>query len=93
MTVRDDFPIDELAGILPLAIGDRLAEMLSRSEFNTLTQLADAGAGRNSLRALASDLGDLEAWPRCSGTRRNAREFPSMACRKRSPRRWAPRVD
>ena len=66
MTTNDDFAIDALAGFLPLAARDRLAETLSAAEIDTLAHLAKAGTGPNSLRALASDLAYLEAWARAS---------------------------
>ncbi|BBU64276.1 integrase (plasmid) [Methylosinus sp. C49] len=66
MTIGDDFAIDALAGFLPLAARDRLAETLTAAEIDTLTHLAKAGTGPNSLRALASDLAYLEAWARAS---------------------------
>jgi hypothetical protein len=66
MTSSDDFAIDALAGFLPLAARDRLAETLTAAEIDTLTHLARAGTGPNSLRALASDLAYLEAWAHAS---------------------------
>ncbi|ATQ70798.1 integrase (plasmid) [Methylosinus trichosporium OB3b] len=66
MTSSDNFAIDALAGFLPLAARDRLAETLTAAEIDTLTHLAKAGTGPNSLRALASDLGYLEAWARAA---------------------------
>ncbi|ATQ70601.1 MULTISPECIES: site-specific integrase [Methylosinus] len=66
MTIGDDFAIDALAGFLPLSARDRLAETLTAAEIDTLTHLAKAGTGPHSLRALASDLGYLEAWARAS---------------------------
>jgi integrase len=66
MTSNDDFGIDALAGFLPIAARDRLAETLSEAEIDTLTHLAKTGTGPNSLRALASDLAYLEAWARAS---------------------------
>ncbi|MBM3654447.1 MAG: integrase [Alphaproteobacteria bacterium] len=66
MTSADEFAIDALAGFLPLAARDRLAETLSQAEIDTLTHLAKSGTGPNSLRALASDLAYLEAWSRAS---------------------------
>lgn len=62
----DAFADDALAGFLPLAARDRLAETLTAAEIDTLTHLARAGAGPNSLRALASDLAYLEAWARAA---------------------------
>jgi integrase len=66
MTIDADFAIDALAGLLPLAARDRLAETLTAAEIDTLTHLAKAGTGPNSLRALASDLAYLEAWARAT---------------------------
>jgi integrase len=66
MTSNDDIPIDALAGLLPMAARDRLAETLTPAEIDTLTHLAKTGTGPNSLRALASDLAYLEAWARAS---------------------------
>ena len=66
MTSESDFAIDELAGLLPLAARDRLAEPLTLAEIETLTHLAKTGTGPNSLRALASDLAYIEAWSRAS---------------------------
>ena len=62
----DDFAIDALAGFLPMATRDRLAETLTPAEIDTLTHLAKTGTGPNSLRALGSDLAYLEAWSRAS---------------------------
>ena len=66
MKPGDDLAIDALAGFLPLAARDRLAETLTRAEIDTLAHLAKTGKGPNSLRALASDLAYLEAWARAS---------------------------
>jgi integrase len=66
VTTGDEFAIDALAGFLPMAARDRLAETLSEAEIDTLTHLAKTGTGPNSLRALASDLAYLEAWARAS---------------------------
>ncbi len=41
---------------------ERLAVLLTDEDAATLKHLARAGMGRNTLRALASDLGYLEAW-------------------------------
>ena len=76
MTTGDDFAIDALAGFLPLAARDRLAETLTSAEIDTLTHLAKTGTGPNSLRALApispiSRLGRaLQRMRRSSGRRR-----------------------
>jgi len=66
MKPGDDFAIDALAGFLPMAARDRLAETLTPAEIETLTHLAKTGTGPNSLRALSSDLAYLEAWARAS---------------------------
>ena len=62
----DNFAIDPLARLLPLAARDRLADALGPAEIDTLAHLAKAGTGPNSLRAFASDLGYLEAWSRAA---------------------------
>ena len=62
----DNFASDPLAGLLPLAARDRLADALDPAEIDTLAHLAKAGTGPNSLRAFASDLGYLEAWSRAA---------------------------
>lgn len=62
----ESFPIDALAGLLPMAARDRLAEALDPAEIDTLAHLAKAGTGANSLRALASDLAYLEVWSRAA---------------------------
>jgi integrase len=62
----DNFASDPLAGLLPLAARDRLADALDPAEIDTLAHLAKAGMGPNSLRAFASDLGYLEAWSRAA---------------------------
>jgi len=41
---------------------DRLAQLLTDDDVETLKHLAREGRGENSLRALASDLAYLEAW-------------------------------
>ncbi|QGM99976.1 tyrosine-type recombinase/integrase [Methylocystis parvus] len=66
MKPSDDCPIDALAGLLPMAARDRLADALDPAEIDTLAHLAKAGTGANSLRALASDLAYLEAWSRAA---------------------------
>lgn len=54
--------LDTLAAVLPLHRRDRLAGILSDDDIDTLRLLVQAGIGANSLKALASDLGYLEAW-------------------------------
>jgi integrase len=51
-----------LAAILPLDRRDRLAQLLTDDDVETLKHLAREGTGENTLRALASDLAYLEAW-------------------------------
>ena len=50
------------AGILPLERREALAALLTDEDVATLKHLAEKGMGPNTLRALASDLGYLEAW-------------------------------
>ncbi len=54
--------LDALDSVLPFDRRDFLAEILSDDDVETLRHLAKEGIGENSLRALASDLGYLEAW-------------------------------
>jgi hypothetical protein len=59
---RHALQLDALAAILPMDRRDRLAELLTDDNVETLKHLAREGMGENSLRALASDLAYLEAW-------------------------------
>ena len=54
--------LDALAGILPAERREALAALLTDEDVATLKHLAEKGMGANTLRALASDLGYLEAW-------------------------------
>ena len=54
--------LDALTGILPLERREALAALLTDEDVATLKHLAEKGMGANTLRALASDLGYLEAW-------------------------------
>lgn len=54
--------LDALDSVLPFDRRDFLAELLTDDDVATLRHLAKEGVGENSLRALASDLGYLEAW-------------------------------
>lgn len=63
---RRALELDTLAAILPMDRRDRLAELLTDEDVATLTHLAREGMGENTLRALASDLGYLEAWCRAA---------------------------
>ncbi|TWB43572.1 hypothetical protein FBZ98_1228 [Rhizobium sp. ERR 922] len=54
--------LDALDAILPFARRDQLATLLTDQDVATLKYLAKEGMGANTLRALASDLGYLEAW-------------------------------
>lgn len=51
-----------LSAILPIERRDRLAELLTGDDVETLKHLAREGTGENTLRALASDLAYLEVW-------------------------------
>jgi hypothetical protein len=59
---RRALQLDALAAILPMDRRDRLAELLTDDDVETLKHLAREGMGENSLRALASDLAYLETW-------------------------------
>jgi integrase len=54
--------LDALESVLPFDRRDFLAGLLTDDDVATLRHLAKEGIGENSLRALASDLGYLEAW-------------------------------
>ncbi|MER9651831.1 site-specific integrase [Mesorhizobium sp. M0199] len=54
--------LDALDSVLPFDRRDFLAGLLTDDDVKTLRHLAKEGIGENSLRALASDLGYLEAW-------------------------------
>ncbi|WP_037471396.1 integrase, partial [Sinorhizobium fredii] len=56
--------LDALDAILPFDRRDQLAALLTDEDVATLKHLAGEGMGKNTLRALASDLGYLEAWCR-----------------------------
>ncbi|PJR12773.1 site-specific integrase [Sinorhizobium meliloti] len=54
--------LDALDAVLPFDRRDQLAALLTDDDVATLKHLASEGMGENTLRALASDLGYLEAW-------------------------------
>jgi hypothetical protein len=54
--------LDALAGVIPAQRREALAGILTDDDVATLRHLAEGGIGPNTLRALASDLGYLEAW-------------------------------
>jgi len=58
--------LDALATILPMDRRDRLAQLLTDDDVETLKHLAREGMGANTLRALASDIAYLEAWGRAA---------------------------
>lgn len=67
--------LDTLDGVLPFYRRDFLAELLTDDDVETLRHLAREGIGENSLRALASDLGYLEAW--CQAATRSPLPWPA----------------
>lgn len=58
--------LDTIAAVLPIDRRDKLAELLTDQDVETLRHLVNAGMGDNTLRALTSDLGYLEAWSRAA---------------------------
>jgi len=54
--------LDAFDAILPFDRRDQLASLLTDDDVATLKHLANEGMGENTLRALASDLGYLDAW-------------------------------
>lgn len=60
--IRRAEELDALDAILPFDRRDQLAALLTDDDVATLKHLASEGMGENTMRALASDLGYLEAW-------------------------------
>jgi integrase len=54
--------LDTIASVLPIDRRDKLAELLTDQDVETLKHLVNEGMGDNTLRALTSDLAYLEAW-------------------------------
>jgi hypothetical protein len=52
--------LDTIAAVLPIERRDELAELLSDHDVETLRHLVNQGMGANTLRALTSDLVDLQ---------------------------------
>ncbi|MDQ8727500.1 site-specific integrase [Bradyrhizobium sp. LHD-71] len=63
---RRALQLDVLSAILPMERRDRLAELLTDDDVETLKHLARKGLGENTLRALASDLAYLEVWAKAA---------------------------
>ncbi len=63
---RRALQLDALSAILPMERRDRLAELLTDDDVETLKHLAREGMGENTLRALASDLAYLEGWAKAA---------------------------
>ena len=64
--------LDALSAILSWEGRDKLATILTDEDVATLKHLAEAGMGENTLRALTSDLGYLEAWALAATSNRPA---------------------
>lgn len=60
--VNRNAALDTIASVLPIDRRDKLAELLTDQDVETLRHLVNAGMGVNTLRALTSDLAYLEAW-------------------------------
>ncbi|WP_223565100.1 site-specific integrase [Agrobacterium tumefaciens] len=54
--------LDTISAVLPIERRDKLAELLTDQDVETLRHLVNVGMGANTLRALTSDLAYLEAW-------------------------------
>ena len=63
---RRALQLDALSAILPMERRDRLAELLTDDDVETLKHLAREGMGEHTLRALASDLAYLEGWAKAA---------------------------
>ena len=61
-TLRRAEELDTIAAVLPIDRRDKLAELLTDQDVETLRHLVNEGMGENTLRALTSDLAYLEAW-------------------------------
>lgn len=59
---RRALDLDALSAILPMDRRDRLAQLLTDGDVETLKHLAREGMGDNTMRALSSDLAYLEIW-------------------------------
>ena len=67
--------LDTIAAVLPIDRRDKLAEILTDQDVETLRHLVNEGMGDNTLRALTSDLGYLEAW--CLAATQNPLPWPA----------------
>lgn len=54
--VNRNAALDTIASVLPIDRRDKLAELLTDQDVETLRHLVNAGMGVNTLRALTSDL-------------------------------------
>ncbi|KQV78149.1 tyrosine-type recombinase/integrase [Rhizobium sp. Root1220] len=54
--------LDTIAAVLPIERRDELADLLTDQDVETLRHLVNEGMGKNTLRALTSDLAYLQAW-------------------------------
>jgi hypothetical protein len=68
---------------------DRLAELLSEGEVETLHHLAREGMGANTIRAITSDLASLEVW---SLRKRRGQPARRQARQRARPAAAAPRL-
>lgn len=59
---RRALTLDTIAAVLPIDRRDKLAELLTDQDIETLRHLVNEGMGENTLRALTSDLAYLQAW-------------------------------
>lgn len=73
--------LDTIAAVLSIDRRDKLAELLTDQDVETLKHLVNEGMGDNTLRALTSDLAYLGAWslaataPPLAGARSSAAEI------------------
>ncbi len=57
---------DDLVAFLPVATAESLSQVLTHEDVETLRDLVRASVSDNTIRAVASDLGYLEAWARAA---------------------------
>ena len=73
--------LDTIASVLPIDRRDKLAEILTDQDVETLRHLINEGMGENTLRALTSDLGYLASRHESVGSVRLLRTYGDHAAR------------
>ena len=63
---NNDALANELVAFLPVVTAETLSRVLTHDDVETLRDLVRASVSENTIRAVASDLGYLEAWSRAA---------------------------